>query len=176
MANFQGQGQKKNKISPKVRDRMFWSKVDIKEVDECWNYKKNRKSLSRYGTFVTENGKIGAHRFAYESATGKIIPKGLYVLHTCDNPLCCNPKHLYCGTQEDNGRDMQLRNRAVGNNAKLYAGEIWLIRRLKRIKVRNLGRYTSRQDFVATMFKVSQAMISGVWNSNKFTCKEGYYI
>jgi len=57
-----------------------------------------------------------AHRVAYVIINGDTR---LNVLHTCDNPLCCNPKHLYAGTQDDNIRDREICNRT----ARLYGEE-----------------------------------------------------
>lgn len=51
-----------------------------------------------------------AHRVAI--ALRRSIPKGMMVLHHCDNPACVNVRHLYLGTQADNMRDMVVRGRA----------------------------------------------------------------
>jgi hypothetical protein len=60
-------------------------------------------------------GHIRAHRVAWEAHNGP-VPDGLFVLHHCDNRLCCNPDHLYVGTKADNMRDMSKRGRS--RNAK----------------------------------------------------------
>lgn len=57
-----------------------------------------------YGKVGGSSGTIAAHRFAWEQANGPITD-GLWVLHKCDNRLCCNPDHLFLGTVQDNMDD-----------------------------------------------------------------------
>lgn len=66
-----------------------------------------------YGLFTPHGKPIRrAHRFAWERANGP-VPKGLFVLHKCDNPSCVNPAHLFVGTNEQNMQDMVDKRRAV---------------------------------------------------------------
>lgn len=53
-----------------------------------------------------------AQRIAWELTNGE-IPPGLCVLHSCDNPPCCNPSHLFLGTQADNQRDRARKGRSA---------------------------------------------------------------
>ncbi|MGH7024521.1 MAG: HNH endonuclease signature motif containing protein [Caulobacteraceae bacterium] len=53
-----------------------------------------------------------AHRLAWELANGP-IPDGLLILHKCDNPVCCNPDHLFLGTAADNHADCAAKGRAA---------------------------------------------------------------
>lgn len=58
------------------------------------------------------------HRVAYELAHGE-IPSGMIICHTCDNPACCNPAHLWAGTNADNVHDRERKHRgkhALGEN------------------------------------------------------------
>jgi hypothetical protein len=87
--------------------------VDERGPDECWPWLAYRAGRG-YGKFGISYGvMVLAHRLAYEFRVGK-IPAGLFVCHHCDNPPCCNPRHLYAGTHQDNVRDMVSRGRGHG--------------------------------------------------------------
>ena len=74
-----------------------------------------------YGRFTIRRNKVRAehkaHRVAYRLATGK-DPGELRVCHTCDNPPCCNPKHLFLGTQADNVADCVAKGRKLGPSSE----------------------------------------------------------
>lgn len=73
-----------------------------------------------------EGKKIPAHRMAFMLYKGE-IPDGKHVLHTCDNPECVNPKHLYAGTHSQNMADKRLRKRYWGESiptAKLTLAKV----------------------------------------------------
>ncbi len=93
--------------------KRFWDKVD--KSGDCWLW--TAGTNGQYGSFgrgTREQGKELAHRMAYELTHGS-IPKGLFVRHTCDTPLCCNPAHLELGTHVDNMHDMHARGRSRGD-------------------------------------------------------------
>lgn len=90
----------------------FWSKVDKEGPvhplhGSCWQWTGRDPT---YGRVTTPKGRKGAHHFSWETFRGK-IPKGLYVLHKCDNQKCVNPDHLFLGTQKDNVQDMTKKGR-----------------------------------------------------------------
>jgi hypothetical protein len=64
----------------------------------------------RYGKVSWKGKQRVAHRMAWELRHGP-IPKGLYVCHRCDVPLCINADHLFLGTRADNARDMREKGR-----------------------------------------------------------------
>lgn len=86
----------------------FWSKVAVGEVSECWEWLAS-KSLG-YGRFSIHGKMWQAHRVAWTLTFGP-IPEGLHVCHHCDNKGCCNPYHLFLGTDLDNIQDSARKGR-----------------------------------------------------------------
>lgn len=86
-----------------------------------------------YGAIKVNGKNAGTHCYAWEQANGP-IPDGLFVLHHCDRPPCCNVDHLFLGTQQDNMDDMIAKgrdNKAKGekhHSAKLAETDIKCIR------------------------------------------------
>lgn len=97
-----------------ARER-FWSKVDRGGgPDACWLWTAH-KTRGGYGQLRVDGHQATAHRVSWELAHGPIPPghgyHGTCVLHRCDNPPCCNPSHLFLGTNADNMADMKAKGR-----------------------------------------------------------------
>lgn len=79
---------------------------------DCWCFKgyRNRQGYGRIGVGPPRGTTVLAHRALYILEVGP-IPAGLLVCHSCDNPPCCNPDHLFPGTVKDNQEDMSRKGR-----------------------------------------------------------------
>lgn len=98
-------------------EERFWSKVNILGEDDCWEWQAGLDSQG-YGAFKYEGKKYDSNRMTWFIVNGE-FPK-LLVCHTCDNRKCCNPKHLFLGTYQDNHDDMVLKGRHAKGNTHRY--------------------------------------------------------
>ena len=143
-----------------MKEDIFWGKMERSEAPlNCWLWT-GAKEVKGYGKTTWQGKGIKTHRLAWLLAKGT-LPK-LQVLHTCDTPLCCNPAHLYLGTDADNMQDKVKRNRqAKGNDfssTKLTPQSVE--------KIRTTKGYGSG-NALAKEFNVNKSTISQIRN-NKF--------
>lgn len=136
----------------------FWSKVNKASETCCWEWQASRNK-DGYGIFQLRNRSRNAARVAFELTFGW-EPRGECILHTCDNPGCVNPSHLFVGTQADNMKDMAKKGRGFNvprgeraHMAKLSVSQIKEIRRL-------YAQGNISQESIARGFGVNQRNVS----------------
>lgn len=111
-------------ISPKS-ESLFWSKVN-KQPNGCWLWTA-QKTRGGYGMVrINARRKMATH-VALLLVNGVTVPKGMHACHTCDNPSCVNPAHLFVGTARDNAADKMSKCRGRGAR-KLSKDDIVAIR------------------------------------------------
>ncbi len=131
--------------------------------DGCWIWLGGIRRKG-YG-MVNINGKSEqAHRASYQISVGE-IPQGLCVCHTCDNPPCVNPKHLFIGTHAENRRDAATKGRLPRgekhSQAKLSEANVMDI-----VKLLAIGKSHST---IAGIFGVSASMIGSINRRENWT-------
>lgn len=122
------------KKSLPVEPRLWKRVIKSLNPDGCWEWQGSKDS-SRYGQLSVEGEMILVHRISFELHNGP-IPEGKKVLHSCDNPPCVRPDHLFLGDDIDNALDRNRKGRqAKGERihaAKLTAGDVIHMRSLRK--------------------------------------------
>lgn len=132
--------------------------MNTRNPDECWLWLSNIDK-DGYGTFWLNGKTVKAHRIAY-ILKYCVDPGELFVCHHCDNPPCCNPRHLFLGTPRDNQQDSVRKGRLnsqqgeCGHNAKLTNEDVKEIRQLLASGI--------VQRVIAKQFNITQSTISAI--------------
>lgn len=119
--------ERQSRPSYQNRIARFWDRIE-RPAGGCWEWK-GLLTKSGYGNLRWDGRGWLAHRLAWTLARGP-VPSHLFVCHHCDNPKCCNPEHLFIGTQTDNMHDMFAKGRRIAargeraSKAKLTASEV----------------------------------------------------
>jgi hypothetical protein len=141
----------------------FWDRVDVRGKNECWPWTGlvNHRGYGR--AWCPERRKtVLAHRMAWERSYGP-IPPGTNICHHCDNPPCCNPKHLFPGSQAENLRDMVAKGRDRSfNSGSLKPGEANRSALLTESQVKRIRASTALHRELAAMYGVSRPTITAI--------------
>lgn len=146
-------------------ETVFWTRVRVGEPDECWPYL-GRVDKDGYGVFPSRRfpgNAVRAHRYAYLLKCGP-IPDGLFVCHTCDQPVCVNPAHFWLGTSADNTADKMKKGRH-----RVLSGGACPSSKLTEAQVREIFELlrdtnpTERIGDIAARYGVTQSNISAIY-------------
>ena len=133
------------KRDPDIR---FKEKI-LPQENGCWHFNSSH-APSGYPWFGIAPGKmIHAHRYSAKMHGMDI--EDMYVCHTCDNPGCVNPDHLFVGSHKDNMKDMAKKNRSRTN---LSVQEVKNIKRMLKTSIKQID--------IATQLGVSKHQVSNI--------------
>ena len=142
-----------------------WIEIILQKVAKkengCWEFT-SRTDGKGYGSIFVGGRKgknISVHRLMYEKFIGP-IPEGKFVLHSCDNPPCCNPEHLFLGTHQDNMKDMRKK----GRNYRTI-GEKSGMSKLTTVQINNIRKSKLNGVVLAKKYGVSKSTISLIRNN-----------
>ena len=157
--------------SPPPSASEFESFVERIPFSGCWIWMRSIQPTG-YGDFRRQRKHYSAHRYSYELYNGPIT-NGLHVLHRCDVPCCCNPSHLFLGTNLDNIQDSSAKGRR--NVRKERPTGLTYVRRNQnayecrrktskeqREEIRKLKAGGVSNSALARMFEVSPTLIHRV--------------
>lgn len=142
-------------MNKKTIEEQFWSKVRREGDNECWPWI-GAKNTAGYGNIKFQGKYVNAHRVSFQLHFGQILP-GYYVCHSCDNPSCVNPSHLFQGLPWENDADKIQKKRHV-------FGERHPKSKLKEEQVKKIFAEVGTQENIAKKYNVSRRLIGLIKN------------
>lgn len=152
-------------MNSRVAER-FWGRVEVRGPDECWPWKAHRNPKG-YGLFWDGRKTTTAPRVAAELSG--MPPGDLFVCHRCDNPPCCNPRHLFLGDSFANQADCARKGRRkhlVGERhqrARLTAADV---EQMRTMRANGVSALAIAKQFGVSKATVSHATLGRNWKSN----------
>lgn len=152
------------KLTHNQRWVAFWNEVRITSDDNlCWEWQ-GACDKDGYGNKTWQNKRNKTHHLAW-SYPDYVIPSGMLICHSCDNRKCCNPKHLFLGTNQDNMSDMVAKNRQAkgeaDGNAKLTAVQVREIRH--RYALGNVYQYELAAEYGVHLMTIAYIIRRITW-------------
>ena len=133
----------------------FESKI-LKKTGGCWEWM-GVKDSKGYGRFRVKKRMILSHRFSFEFFNKSKIRKGKIICHSCDNPRCVNPDHLWEGTHKDNVLDKIKKGRC-----KYASGEDGPGAKLTNFMALKIHRMLGTHQSIADKFCVKKHVVSDI--------------
>jgi HNH endonuclease len=147
----------------------------IKRPNGCWDARCKSTSHGYIRFRGRRNAKsILAHRLSFEMYRGP-VPKDVFVLHTCDNPRCTNPEHLFLGSKKDNAQDCIAKGRFAYCDPSKYRhirvrGEKHHSAKLTEDAVRTIRSSSEGPTKLASKFGVNRQIIWRIRKRSLWKC------
>lgn len=130
----------------------FWQQVGFEDSNPffCWEWL-GKLDKDGYGQLKG----VGAHRIAWELASGQKIEKGQVVMHTCDTPSCCRPSHLLLGSHKANAADRAFKFRSAAGTKNGRS-------KLVNAQVIEIYQSTAPCRALARQFDIDESTVRGI--------------
>lgn len=144
-------------------EKRFWPRVN--KAEGCWEWTGSLFQKTGYGQFSIGYNNYLSHRVSWWLTNGD--PEDRCVLHSCDNPKCVRPDHLFLGTFSDNTRDaikkgrLQIKAGEQCSYAKLTSEDVRTIRRL-------FSNKEKRNCELAATYNVVPSCITNIVNRRRW--------
>jgi len=128
------------------------------DKDECWEFYGSKTSAG-YGQVMVDGVYFYAHILAYRLFKG-LVPKGQCVCHTCDNPPCCNPAHLFLGSKKANADDRDAKGRQHKHEARFHRDHMspWKACGIVALDLMGHGKHLIAEELDVSPSKVTDVL------------------
>lgn len=141
-----------------IPENRLWPRVEKGASNECWPWT-GSLTQAGYGLLTIQYKSYYAHRLAWELHHNEEIPEGGVICHHCDNPACCNPNHLFLGTQDDNMKD-------AANKKRIKHGENHHSASLTEDDIRQIRKFGEGSDLtrqqIASRFGIVRTTVNDI--------------
>lgn len=149
--------RKQRKTKYASPEESLLARLPVGDPADCWLWPL-AKTKRGYGLLRHNKRAYYTHRVAYLAFKGP-VPADLDVCHTCDNPACCNPDHLWLGTAADNAKDMMNKGRGRQTCLRGEASPRAILSEERALAILKLALSGMNQQAIARQFGVSQSCV-----------------
>lgn len=154
---------------PERTAKNFWPRVSITGPDDCWLWLGYIESNGYGRIHAGKNIRLSAHRVAWQLTNGPIPCRAL-ICHTCDNPPCCNPAHLFASDWYANVADRRAKGRSCSGASwkRVHSAQYKLDDAAAR-KIKELLREGRSRKYLVSEFHISYALLSMISTGKRWS-------